>query len=293
MKNLDYQKVAGALGRLVPARLVVAGNEGWAWGAGLLGVVVVAMALAQLSWRLVPVPQEGAATTTASTQTRGAVAPLSITELVGGHLFGQPLAEPSAAVNAPETTLNLTLSGIFALDSARALAIIASGGADQQPYKLGDTVPGGAKVHEIVADRVILERAGRYETLTLPKDSLESNNGAPAGQSGKPGPAAARLGEIRNRLKANPSEVMGMNAVQPVMENGQLKGYKLADNPYTPVLREAGLMPEDVVTQVNGIPVTDQARGGDLLNQLSSAGRIELVVDRGGVPTTLSVELGK
>lgn len=291
MKNKDYHRLAGQLGRLLPR----AGGEAGARAASLLGAVVVALALAQLTWRLFPLPQQGAGPSALSPQVKAGGAPLAIAELAGAHLFGQPLAQPGGAVNAPETTLNLTLRGIFALDASRALAIIASGGGDEQPYRVGDTLPGGARVHEIVADKVILERDGRFETLTLPKESLEGGPATAGGVSGGTGTRApaARLAEIRNQLKANPAQALGMNAVQPVVENGQLKGYRLADNPYTPVLREAGLMPGDVVTRVNGIAVTDQARGAEVLNQLSNAGRIDLEVERGGVPTTLSVELGR
>jgi general secretion pathway protein C len=114
-------------------------------------------------------------------------------------------------------------------------------------------------------------------------------NGAASGNLA----SASRLGEIRNRLKANPSEAVSMNAIQPVMVNGQLKGYQLADNPYMPALREAGLMPGDVVTRVNGIAVTDQARAAEMFNQLSNAGHVDLEVERGGVPTSLSVNLGR
>lgn len=270
-------------------------SEGWARAAGLVGVVAVAMASAQLTWRLAPLPvTSGTDPLPSATRVAGGGASqLSVTELTDSHLFGLALAQPGGAINAPETTLNLTLRGIFALDGQRALAIIASGGADEQPYKVGDALPGGASVHEIASDKVILERGGRFETLTLPKESLDGPS-VPLNGTANGNPAtASRLGEIRNRLKANPSEAMSMNAIQPVMENGQLKGYQLADNPYMPALREAGLMPGDVVTRVNGIAVTDQARAAEMLNQLSNAGRVDLEIERGGVPTSLSVNLGR
>jgi len=271
--------------------------DAWAHGAALLGVVAVGMALAQLTWRLFPLPAEMAVAATALHQgDSSGVSPLSITELTGRHLFGTSLVQPGGAINAPETTLNLTLRGIFAIDNARALAIIASGDANEQPYKVGDSLPGGALVREIAPDKVILERGGRFETLTLPKESTSGSDGGMPGLTSAPATASvplSRLGEIRNRLRANPAEVMGMNAVHPVMENGQLKGYQLADNPYMPALRAAGLMPGDVVTRVNGISVTDQAKAADVLNQLSTAGRLDLEVERGGAVTTLSVSLGK
>lgn len=295
MKYKDYRSLAALFRLRIPARVRNdAGMGSWANMAGLLGVVAIATALAQLSWRLTPYSsKEGVTVTQAMHHQARDVAQLSITELTDSHLFGLALAQPGGAINAPETTLNLTLRGIFALDSQRALAIIASGGADEQPYKVGDALPGGASVHEIASDKVILERSGRFETLTLPKESLDGLSVPLNGSTnGNPAPAS-RLGEIRNRLKANPSEAVSMNAIQPVMVNGQLKGYQLADNPYMPALREAGLMPGDVVTRVNGIAVTDQVRAAEMFNQLSNAGHVDLEVERGGVPTSLSVNLGR
>lgn len=291
MKNKEYRDRASQLIRLVPAHMLHGlSMDKWARAAGLLGIVAVAMAMAQLTWRVVPQPVGSSTGQLPAAARQVGASQRSIADLIESQLFGLPLAQPGGAIDAPETTLNLTLRGIFALDSQRALAIIASGGSDELPYKVGDTLPGGAKVHEIAPDKVILERGGRFETLTLPKESLDLNAAMPGAAVAKP---AARLGEIRNRLRANPAEVISMNAVQPVMENGQLKGYRLGDNPYMPVLREAGLMPGDVVTRVNGIAVTDQARAAEVLNQLSSAGHIVLEVERGGTPVTLSVDLGR
>jgi len=296
VKFKEYRRLAEFLARTAPVRLAHGiSAEGWARAAALLGVAAVAMAFAQLTWLLVPRPAERLPSASSATHQPGkGSGPISISELIDGHLFGSALVQPGGAINAPETTLNLTLRGIFALDSQRALAIIASGGANEQPYKVGDTLPGGALVHEIAPDKVILERSGRFETLTLPKETL-NNGGMPetSASAASTVSPSARLGDIRNRLRANPVEAVGLNAVQPVMENGQLKGYQLGDNPYMPALREAGLMPGDVVTRVNGIAVTDQARAAEVVNQLSTAGHVDLEVERGGTPITISVNLGK
>lgn len=295
VNNKDYQQFAMALaGRL---RKLLPGASGGARLVMGFGVMVLSLALAQLTWRSVPQHDiDGFLPPKTALQGATAATP-SIASLTESHLFGLPQALPGSAINAPETTLNLSLRGIIAVGKGRALAIIANG-ADEQPYKVGDSLPAGAMVHEILADRVILERSGRFETLTLPKESLE-NGAAPGVLHGVAVPTAglsapgAKLGEIRNRLRNNPAEVVGLNALQPVMENGQIKGYQLGDSPYTPVLREAGLSPGDVVTRVNGISVTDQARAAEIFNQLSTAGRIDLEVERGGAPMALSVDLSK
>ena len=45
-------------------------------------------------------------------------------------------------------------------------ALIAEGSATEKVYKVGDSLSGGAILHEVLADKVILKRGGRFETLT-------------------------------------------------------------------------------------------------------------------------------
>jgi len=90
------------------------------------------------------------------------------------HLFGKADAPESvpvqSVINAPETRLSLTLKGIVAASSgAQGRALIAEGSATEKVYKVGDVLSGGAVLHEVLTDKVILKRGGRFETLTLPR----------------------------------------------------------------------------------------------------------------------------
>jgi len=95
-------------------------------------------------------------------------------QIAGWHLFGeasQAQQTVKAPVNAPETNLQLTLSGVLASDNPdEARAIVADARREEKAYAIGDPLPGGAKLTEIRSDRIILERGGRFETLKLPKD---------------------------------------------------------------------------------------------------------------------------
>jgi len=42
-------------------------------------------------------------------------------------------------------------------------------------YKVGDAIPGGATLFAVEPFRVILERNGRHESLSLPRPSMESS----------------------------------------------------------------------------------------------------------------------
>lgn len=90
-------------------------------------------------------------------------------------LFGTPDAAgmiAPAAADAPETRLQLELNGVFlaqtAIDSS---AIVAERNRDGKLYRVGDRLPGNAELTEVLADRIVLRRAGQYETLRFPNAS--------------------------------------------------------------------------------------------------------------------------
>lgn len=267
----------------------------------LLFVALLAYSLAQLTWLLIQGVAGGKAmplpvATATSVQIKGASA-AGLDSVAALHLLGsseEPLAagQPAPMV-APETRLNLTLRGLIALNTQReALAIIAQGGGEELAYRVGDTVPGGAVLHEIHADRVILARAGSFEALTLPKEKmvvegLPERGGLDAGPAIEPRQVQA----LRETIRKNPQEAMRLIHAQPVMDGGQLKGYRVSPGRDRRLFNSVGLRPGDVVTSVNGIPLNDMSRMGALFEQLSSADRLEVTLERGGQQTRLSLGL--
>lgn len=90
--------------------------------------------------------------------------------IAGRHLFGAPAT--ASTEQAPQSRANLVLGGIwYVADSEGGYALIAQTGARQRPYRPGDRLPGGAQLVEIHADRVLIRRAGRSESLLLPRGS--------------------------------------------------------------------------------------------------------------------------
>jgi hypothetical protein len=74
--------------------------------------------------------------------------------------------------NAPPTNMPLVLTGIIAASdpkSGMGMAIIGTQAGNAKIYPVGQRVPGNARVHAVYVDRVLLERNGVIEALTLPK----------------------------------------------------------------------------------------------------------------------------
>ena len=260
----------------------------------VLLILLLAYSLAQLSWRLLPQvePQPLLAVTALASKATPASNGL-VQQLPGWHLFGevtQQLVAPQP-VDLPETNLKLTLRGLIASpNQAEARAIVADPSGKENFYKVGDKLPGNAELKEIHADRIVIQRGGRYETLKLPKDSLDMGlvSSLPASSGRRTRTTAAprqsySLRQYRDTLLNDPQKVADLVRIQPANQNGRFVGYKLQPGRDASFLTRHGLLPGDVVTSVNGVELDSPAKGFGLIKDLSSADTLDLVVDRNGV----------
>lgn len=264
-------------------------------------VVMLAYSLASLTWMLVPavtpdtnLPQinnEAAASKTTKKD-------YSVQDIVRWHIFGkdEPVQVAPRPEVMPETTLNLTLRGVFAsADEGVARAIIADPSGNENFYGVGSQLPGNATLTEIHPDRIVLSRGGRYETLRLPEDRINMNNGSTddvgADDNFDPGSeeefideSAQSLGEVRNALLNNPQSLANLLAAEPVYEEGQFSGYKLGPAQDQKLLARFGLKRGDVVTGVNGVALDDPAKVPEVLRTLSSANEVRVDYMRNNTP---------
>ena len=162
-KVTDYKGKLSGLGKYLPMLFFV------------LALVLLVDRLADLTWQLWSGKDIAVNTTTSAPLQSGSTQrSVSPSVIASWHLFGK--ADKTSKVvptNAPETTLRLTLKGVFASADAPS-AIIAAANGQEREYSPGDSLPGGAKLREIFADRVILERQGRFETLSLQRRELNN-----------------------------------------------------------------------------------------------------------------------
>lgn len=131
-----------------------------------------------------------------------------LNEITQRHLFGkvetpkavEPVAveEPKAVEpdfsNLPETRIPLKLSGIaFSPDKRRAFAMIITADGKQADYQAGEPIGKDATVHLIEEKRVVIDRSGNFEALTLPelsrpkgavRQSLPRNNRSQPNRAG-------------------------------------------------------------------------------------------------------------
>lgn len=226
------------------------------------------------------------------------------------HLFGTASKKPvtTAPIDAPKTGLKLTLRGVFAASEAeKAMALIADARGKEKVYKKSEMIFSGVTLYEIYPDKVILERSGSFETLSLPRDKLSTTSRPrttstrttrPTAQPTSSGVvrtrtvrAGKRLDNLKKELAENPQKFWQNVRIEPVYgDDKQVKGYKF-NHKDRQMMRALGLRPGDVIVEVNGQGVSDPSVFSSLLGDLSSQTTISLGIERNGHRENININM--
>ncbi|MCW8986055.1 MAG: type II secretion system protein GspC, partial [Gammaproteobacteria bacterium] len=246
-----------------------------------------------------------------------AVSVPDLNDVAAYHLFGdakKPVVVQQQVIDAPETRLKLELKGVFATTNAsEALAIISSSKDKDKTYHIGDKVIGGALLHAVYADRIIIKRNGRLETLRLPKPKVDSKafySSEPATESNEqsvkrtsqnnvsvqeqlPGMQVnqsqnQRLKNMRDTLINEPEKIWEQVRINPVMNDGKVQGYTLSHDDQD-LMTAMNIRNTDVITGINGHSLSDPATLYGLINTLSEQQSLELTVQRNGQEQTIQL----
>ncbi len=259
-------------------------------------VIAIAYQLATLTWALVP----GAAPVAvpAARPLVDGTAPASdFGVLTDSHLFGEAAQQTApvaaAVIDAPETTLSLTLKGILAKQAdTNGGAIISANRGPDEAYGVGDTIDGadGATLHSVYADRVLLDRNGRLETLRLPKELTSSAAPPMARPSPLPQAPQADVGSLREAVAENASRINDILRVAPHVQEGQVVGFRLMPARDRAAFEALGLQPGDIVTDINGTVLDDPSQGLQVYQSLGEATQANVTVLRDGVPQVIVID---
>ncbi|NND36114.1 MAG: type II secretion system protein GspC [Gammaproteobacteria bacterium] len=284
-----------------PEQLVARASQHLPFWVSLLFVVLIAYYLARIAWMLYPATDDVTWTPPAMTGAGqranvGADRSTDYGSIVDAHLFGTATESVAPVVaeteNAPDTRLNLKLRAAVAATSEEvAHAIIADGSGNEQVYFIKSSIPGGATLHRVHADRVILNRGGVLETLRLPRDF----EGSAAATSARRSPPAAsrRASNVQELLTNNAASLTEIIRPQPFMPNGQLKGYRVFPGRNRQQFIALGLRPGDLVTAVNGVALNNPAQGMEIFRSLGDSSQVSVTVERAGQEQQLNLDIGQ
>jgi len=298
---VNIQDLVSRFGGATPPIAFARVNQHLPLAVSIVAVVLIGYYLARVFWLLYPEPPAAPWQPPQVLQqtARVAASPTDSSTITAAHLFGEASSEPpdlagDAALNAPDTSLSLQLRGAIAADNPKtAHAIIADASGNEHVYFVNGSLPGGATVQQIQADRVILSRAGQLEVLRLPREGQGGSSG------GRASPPPARLPAAR--AEANVQELVAQNAAgfldvvrpQPFMPNGQLKGYRIYPGPNRQQFTALGLRAGDLVTEINGVALNNPAQGMEAFRSIGDASQISVTVERDGQPQVLSLDMSQ
>ncbi|MDP6675094.1 MAG: type II secretion system protein GspC [Gammaproteobacteria bacterium] len=283
-----------------PQQLVAKASNHLPLWVSLVFVILIGYYLAKIAWLLYPPADEALwspppmpfATDNAS----GAPAGQNYQAIIDSHLFGTANVEPPPVIveetdDAPDTRLNLKLRATVSADNQTiAHAIIADGSGKEKVYFVSDSIPGGAALHRVHPDRIILNRGGVLEALRLPKEFT----GKSSSVSRRSTPTrAAKPATIQNLITANATTFTEIIRPQPFMPNGQLKGYRVFPGRNRQQFIALGLRPGDLVTAINGVALNNPAQGMEIFRSLSDSTQVTVTVERNGKSQDISLDIDK
>ena len=255
-------------------------------------VVAIAWQLVQLTWLLLErrAPAEAADLEMAPPPATAARKGIDVQAIATAHLFGEPQAEQSAPEDAQPTQMNLVLSAVFAAnDPTKGLAVIGESPQSAKVFAVGATVRPGTRLHSVYLDRVILDRNGQLETLSLPRPST-AGIAITRSAATPPRPGGNQFADnLRRIAETNPTAFAEVVRPQPVFANGVQRGYRVYPGRNRQQFAKLGLQPGDLVLSINGTPLDDPQRGMEIFNTIGTSDRVSVTVERNGQSQELTL----
>ncbi|MBA6418991.1 type II secretion system protein GspC [Pseudomonas sp. 5Ae-yellow] len=267
-------------------------------------VLFSAWLLAHLTWMLVEpdsvLPAPAVLGYPTSSNEPGAGRP-GFRELAVLSVLGRaPAADGPVVVNAPDTKLSWTLKGVLSdPDPKRSAAILATQGQPEKLYRVGAELPGQVRLDQVLSDRVMLVRDGQLETLRLKRHDVGSSVRSAGRQAALPttnsnltlAPDGGVARIDRSAWLNDPQRFMEVISATPVMVDGGMYGLEVSPSRNVREFEAAGLQSGDVITDVDGTPISDIEDYRDILKELSDASSVSISLERDGEPMNITITM--
>ena len=175
-------------------------------------------------------------------------------------------------------------------------AIIADKKGDRF-FVVGAALPGGIILDEVYAEKVVLLRNGRQETLKMLRDVLDGDTGkgtlarlAPdqvRGGKSRPDPGAS---PTTGFLSGNPGGINKAIRIRPLYRGGKVQGFRISPGRNRKVFSQMGFRAGDVLTKINDVAPMSPKEVFSVLNQLQESGPVTVEITRRGRPVTLELK---
>ena len=225
-----------------------------------------------------------------------------------------PLEEREELIETlEETTLQLTLLGTAAGDSASARAfILDQKDRSQDIYRVGDTVQ-GAEIRQILRGKVVLRRGEKDEILTMAEGNdqpsapaaavdrrsrltsrargrapreAEEGTSAPGGGIEEPGEIEEEIISIaQDDLQGSLNDLnqlMTQVRIRPYFRGGKPEGLIVSQIQNDSIFAKLGLLNGDIIASVNGKQMSSPEEAFQLYNSLNTGEQVTVEITRRG-----------
>ena len=105
-----------------------------------------------------------------------------------------------------------------------------------------------------------------------------------------PGKFEVSRAEVQQTME-NPAQFFSQMRALPHFVNGQTDGFSISQVAPGSVFEQLGLQNGDLLTSIDGQPVTNPMQAMGLIQAVKTASAIDLTVNRGGTPTSVHLDL--
>lgn len=209
--------------------------------------------------------------------------------IIKAHPFGQANIKQhgpakSEAIQAPETRLNYKLRGIYySRNHTLSSAIVEINNNDVQSYALNEEIEQGILVHAIELKHIVLQRYGKFETLTLEEIKFDKKNKALiADRRGNTNLGNSNAGHnallkrYKTRFLNNPMSLARKFRAIPVTENGKNIGFRLKALRGETLLKKLNVPDNAVFISVNGVGLDKPFQALDALKSLQTSEQVNV-----------------
>ncbi len=297
--------------------------------AMVIGIILlgyIAYLFAQITWLVLdePANHNSVVITQSGSKGKNNTSSVNVSDIRALNLFGvyneSPVVrdEPEEIEDAPETNLNLTLTGVVASNEEAKSAAIIEHNSTQEIYAIDETIKGTrAVLKKVFQDRVHIRHSGRLETLMLDGfdyQETQSSNQAPKKVAKKiplkttsskdrfnpvknpirvnhqPRMIDQRLNkelskqaqDFKNDIASDPGKITDYLKIAPKRVDGSIIGYRLMPGRNPEFFKSAGLKSGDVAIQMNGLDLSQPAEAAQALKALREERDVSLLLDRDG-----------
>ena len=249
--------------------------------------------------------------------------------IVKRDIFNQ-VPQEIAPAPVVEEDLHLKLIGTSLQSKSKPYAIFEDQTNTESLYQLGEDIPNAGKLVSVETNRAVIDRGGHSVAIEIPVSDIpeappstlsgglrsrlrglpaamrrrqytitrpsagDNNNGADDSKLELkklgPGKFEVSRAEVAETME-DPSQFFSQMRALPHFVNGKTDGFSISQVAPGSVFDQLGLQNGDLVTSIDGKPITNPMQVMGLMQAMKTQPALDLTINRAGAPTSVHLDL--